>query len=104
MDLTSDFIYCRLHGSEELYASGYDERALDAWAARVAGWARGEEPPDAEKIVPDPGPKMPRRDVYLYFDNDAKVRAPRDALGLIERVSKLLKQARMGCRAVSKAK
>ncbi len=38
MDLTSDFIYCRLHGSEELYASGYDDDALDTWARRVRAW------------------------------------------------------------------
>ena len=44
MDLTSDFVYCRLHGSEELYASGYDDKALDEWAARVATWAKGGEP------------------------------------------------------------
>src|SRR4029079_2378486 len=48
MDLTSDFVYCRLHGSEELYASGYDDKSLDGWAARVAAWARGNEPADAE--------------------------------------------------------
>lgn len=41
MDVTADFVYCRLHGSEELYASGYDDHALDTWAARVAAWARG---------------------------------------------------------------
>ena len=29
MDLTSDFVYCRLHGSEELYVSGYDDASLD---------------------------------------------------------------------------
>lgn len=29
MDLTSDFAYCRLHGSEELYRSGYSDQALD---------------------------------------------------------------------------
>ena len=29
MDVTSDFVYCRLHGSEELYASGYDEASLE---------------------------------------------------------------------------
>ena len=39
MDVTADFVYCRLHGSEELYASGYDPPALDAVAARVAAWA-----------------------------------------------------------------
>ena len=29
MDVTSSFVYCRLHGSEELYASGYEAEALD---------------------------------------------------------------------------
>ncbi len=29
MDVTADFIYCRLHGSKELYASGYDDATLD---------------------------------------------------------------------------
>src|SRR5215475_140112 len=41
MDVTADFVYCRLHGSEVLYASGYSDDALDEWAARVAAWARG---------------------------------------------------------------
>ena len=41
MDLTADFIYCRLHGSEQLYVSGYDDDALDSWADRVAAWAAG---------------------------------------------------------------
>ena len=35
MDVTSDFVYCRLHGSEELYASGYDEASLEDWADRA---------------------------------------------------------------------
>src|SRR5687767_12716525 len=43
MDVTSDFIYCRLHGSEELYASGYDDAALDRWADHIAAWVRGRE-------------------------------------------------------------
>src|SRR5206468_12594833 len=51
MDITSDFIYCRLHGSEELYASGYDDEALDHWAARAASWAVGKNPVDAETIL-----------------------------------------------------
>jgi uncharacterized protein YecE (DUF72 family) len=85
MDLTSDFVYCRLHGSEELYASGYDPPALDDWARRVLAWARGHEPADAERVGPKA--RTRRRDVFLYFDNDAKVRAPQDAHGLIERVA-----------------
>ena len=89
MDLTSDFIYCRLHGSEQLYASGYDDEALDAWAKRVVAWAGGREPKDAERVIDRPGPKVLTRDVYVYFDNDAKVRAPFDAQGLMERVKKI---------------
>lgn len=88
MDLTSDFVYCRLHGSEELYASGYDDAALDAWAARLLAWAAGDEPDDAERVA-GPGRRMPR-DVFVYFDNDMKVRAPRDAQALAARVSAAL--------------
>ena len=88
MDVTTDFVYCRLHGSEELYASGYDEKALDTWATRVASWAKGGEPKDAERVN-GPGRKR-KRDVFVYFDNDKKVRAPFDALALRERVDRLL--------------
>ena len=88
MDLTAGFVYCRLHGSEELYASGYDERSLDDWAARVAAWAAGNEPADAERIGGNA--RRRRRDVFVYFDNDAKVRAPFDAKALTERVDRLL--------------
>ena len=85
MDATTDFVYCRLHGSEVLYASGYDDAALDAWAARVRAWSNGGEPADAERVA---GPALGRpRDVFVYFDNDAKVRAPQDAAGLIQRLA-----------------
>ena len=90
MDVTSDFVYCRLHGSEQLYASGYDDEALDQWAARVAAWAQGKDAPDGEHASSIPAKKRAARDVYVYFDNDAKVRAPFDAKGLIMRVDKLL--------------
>lgn len=83
MDLTADFVYCRLHGSEVLYASGYDDRALKRWAARVVAWAKGGEPKNAARVMTEPAPKRAKeskgRDVYVYFDNDAKVRAPVDA-------------------------
>ena len=92
MDVTSDFVYCRLHGSEELYASGYDDNALDEWATRVAAWATGAEPRDAQRV----GGKARRleRDVFVYFDNDMKVRAPFDAKALRERVERLLTRSR----------
>jgi uncharacterized protein YecE (DUF72 family) len=84
-DVTADFVYIRLHGSEELYASGYDDLALDRWAARITAWAAGGAPPDAKTTDPAPSPHRPR-DVYVYFDNDAKVRAPFDAQGLRARL------------------
>jgi len=93
MDVTSDFIYCRLHGSEQLYASGYDAPAIAAWSKRVAAWAQGHETPDGKRASPRPAPKRARRDVFVYFDNDAKVRAPFDAQALVEAVEKRLARA-----------
>ncbi|WP_121011218.1 DUF72 domain-containing protein [Saccharothrix australiensis] len=66
-DVTADFVYVRLHGDEELYTSGYTDRALDRWAAKIRAWSR-------------------EHDVYAYFDNDAKVMAPRDAIALATRL------------------
>ncbi|RNE66613.1 DUF72 domain-containing protein [Cryobacterium tepidiphilum] len=70
-EVTSDFVYVRLHGAEELYVSGYSEELLAQWAERIAGWTSGETCPDGLG-----------RDVYVYFDNDAKVHAPFDAIAL----------------------
>lgn len=92
MDVTADFVYVRLHGSEELYASGYEDVALDLWAARVRAWAAGRTPADREgnaRCAAEACAEVKPRDVYVYFDNDAKVRAPFDALGLRRRVDQL---------------
>jgi uncharacterized protein YecE (DUF72 family) len=87
MDLTSDFVYCRLHGSQELYASGYDDAALDDWARWVTAWASGKEPADAKRIGGKAKPM--RRDVFMYFDNSMKVKAPENARGLVGRLGRL---------------
>ncbi len=84
-DLTADFAYVRLHGDEQLYVSGYSPSALDWWAARVPLWARGEHPADARLVAPLKA-KRRRRDVYVFFDNDAKVHAPFDAQQLAARL------------------
>jgi uncharacterized protein YecE (DUF72 family) len=60
---SSDFAYARLHGAKELYVSGYSTRELESWATRIAGW-------------------QATREVFVYFDNDVKVRAPFDARNL----------------------
>jgi len=85
-DITADFVYLRLHGSQHLYASGYNDDELDWWAERIRAWRAGGEPPDAQRITRDPPPGQEGRDVYVYFDNDAKVHAPFDAMRLAERV------------------
>jgi uncharacterized protein YecE (DUF72 family) len=66
--VTADFVYVRLHGDTELYASGYTDKSLDAWADRIRGWTADD------------------LDVYAYFDNDMKVKAPRDAMALAARL------------------
>ncbi|MGB7437051.1 MAG: DUF72 domain-containing protein, partial [Candidatus Acidiferrum sp.] len=59
---------------------------LDVWAEWVKAWASGSEPA-TEKILQKNPPKAKTRDVFVYFDNDAKVRAPFDAQELIQRVT-----------------
>jgi uncharacterized protein YecE (DUF72 family) len=67
-EVTAGFCYVRLHGADELYTSGYNQEALDCWATRARAWRDGG------------------RDVHIYFDNDAKVFAPRDAIALRARL------------------
>jgi uncharacterized protein YecE (DUF72 family) len=70
-EVTADFVYVRLHGSQVLYASGYTDAELDAWASKVDAWRDSAQG---------------GRDVYVYFDNDAKVHAPFDAARLRHRL------------------
>jgi uncharacterized protein YecE (DUF72 family) len=65
---TGPIRYLRLHGDQELYASGYTDRALDEWAERCSTWASAGQ------------------DVFVYFDNDIKGFAPHDAMRLIARL------------------
>jgi uncharacterized protein YecE (DUF72 family) len=83
--VTSDFVYLRLHGAEELYSSGYDNTALDRWARKLDAWTRGDEPHDAARAGSRRAPEMPR-DAWVFFDNDAKVHAPFDAMELADRL------------------
>jgi uncharacterized protein YecE (DUF72 family) len=66
--VTSDFVYVRLHGDIKIYTSGYSDKALDSWARRIRAWHKAG------------------RDVYVYFDNDVKVKAPFDALKLMRKL------------------
>jgi uncharacterized protein YecE (DUF72 family) len=88
MDVTSDFVYCRLHGSEKLYASGYSEQALDDWARRILRWTHGAEAEDGDRASKDALPTA-ARDVFVYFDNDLKVKSPENALQLRKRIDEV---------------
>jgi uncharacterized protein YecE (DUF72 family) len=83
-DVTSDFVYARLHGDQELYVSGYGAVALDRWAARFRTWQAGGTPTDGRTLGP-PAP-VREREVFAYFDNDVKVHAPFDAMALARRL------------------
>jgi uncharacterized protein YecE (DUF72 family) len=74
-EVTADFCYVRLHGSEELYVSGYSDAELESWAGRIRGWLDGSGCADGAG-----------RDVYVYFDNTAAARAPFDAMALAGRL------------------
>ncbi len=71
-EITADFVYVRLHGSQQLFVSGYTDQELESWAKRIRDWSRRG------------------LDAYIYFDNDAKVYAPRDARNLADKVRGLL--------------
>jgi uncharacterized protein YecE (DUF72 family) len=85
-DVTADFMYIRLHGDAELYVSGYSDEALERWAKRIRAWADGAEPEDAKRISDVAAPARRSRDIYCYFDNDVKVRAPIDAQNLMRKL------------------
>jgi uncharacterized protein YecE (DUF72 family) len=97
-DVTADFVYVRLHGAEKLYVSGYGPAALRRWSERIEAWASGAEPVDAQRVGRTRARRC-RRDVYVYFDNDAKVRAPFDAIALRRELGQSMRSAFHGAGA-----
>jgi uncharacterized protein YecE (DUF72 family) len=85
-DVTADFLYLRLHGDKEIYASGYTDEALTRWASRIHAWRAGSQPADAHLISAKSRLSHRPRDVYCYFDNDVKVKAPFDAQALVAKL------------------
>lgn len=81
-DVTADFVYLRLHGAQELYASGYSAAQIGTWAERIGAWHRGRAArgmalagPAAQAPAAPPG----GRDVFCFFDNTEKLHAPENA-------------------------
>lgn len=81
-DVTADFIYARMHGQEKEYKKGYPKPTIAWWADRIVQWSKGSQPKDAKCVLPEAAPKR-TRDVFVYFDTEAKDYAPLDAQNLI---------------------
>lgn len=84
-DVTADFVYARLVCAQASVATGYSAVALDAWAKVALTLARGSVPPEFPRITKSSG-KSGGRDVFVFFINGAKERAPAAARGLLERL------------------
>lgn len=84
-DLTGDFVYARLMRSNARLRAGYTPRALDEWHSRVLAWSKGESPADLPYVGGSAAPRQPR-DVFVYFIDGAKERAPAAATALLERL------------------
>jgi uncharacterized protein YecE (DUF72 family) len=86
-DRTGGFVYARLMRASTAFKAGYAPKALDAWAERLRVWARGADPVDLPRVEQKKSAAAPRpRDVFAYFINGAKERAPAAARAMIERL------------------
>ena len=87
-DATGDFIYARLRRSVSSEPTGYPLTGIEQWAERARQWAKGSEPTDLPRVNPTPVSTMKKpRDVFIYFINGAKERAPAAAMKLLETLS-----------------
>ena len=84
-DRTAAFVYARLMRASTAYKAGYPPKALDAWADRLRSWARGGHPADLP-LTGAPEKKARPGDVFAFFINGAKERAPMAARAMIERL------------------
>jgi uncharacterized protein YecE (DUF72 family) len=64
--VTARHVYVRGHGPGGRYRDNYSQKTLRAWVRHIRNWRRQ------------------RRTVFVYFDNDQKSAAPKDAKTLIE--------------------
>ncbi|CUJ69681.1 DUF72 domain-containing protein [Achromobacter dolens] len=86
-DRTADFVYARLMRAGTAFKAGYAPKALDAWADRLRTWASGGDPADLPRVDPRQPPGVAHaRDVFAFFINGAKERAPAAARAMIERL------------------
>lgn len=85
-DPTAAFTYARLQQSQPDIATGYDDAALDRWAAVARQWSEGKAP-DGLPYAAAGGKDAAGRDVFLFFISGAKERNPAAAAALIEKLA-----------------
>ena len=71
--------------SDSKLKSGYAPKALDAWTAATQSWFQGREPENLPRLEPAKA-KFPPRDVFVFFINGAKEKAPAAAMALLQRL------------------
>jgi uncharacterized protein YecE (DUF72 family) len=69
-EATADFVYLRLHGPREMFASTYLMSELKPWARSIRSWLNKGQ------------------DVFIYFNNDFQAGAVENALALASMLSK----------------
>lgn len=87
-DMTSSFVYARLQRASEDEESGYPAENLDLWARRVRMWAEGGIPKGLEPLVGRERTSPASPDVFVYFIDGFKPKAPAAAMALIERLGR----------------
>jgi uncharacterized protein YecE (DUF72 family) len=92
-DATADFAYVRLHGEGPKYRKGYGASALREWATKIEAWRDAHKVPDAACVLPEKT-SPPKRDVFVYFSNEAKVYSPAGAKKLLQLLGLSEKPAR----------
>jgi uncharacterized protein YecE (DUF72 family) len=83
-DVTGDFVYARLMKSDEKVATGYAAAAIARWAEAARAWAAGDVPDGLPRIEAGGDPAAASRDVFVFFINGAKERAPAGAMALLD--------------------
>ncbi|MGE0172383.1 MAG: DUF72 domain-containing protein [Oligoflexales bacterium] len=86
-DVTANFVYVRLHGHGKIYEGGYPTPVLKEWTKKVRAWQEGKKWPHPQVLTKLLGEGV-KKDVFVYFDNDAKVEAPFNAKELTQLVTK----------------
>jgi uncharacterized protein YecE (DUF72 family) len=69
-EVTARHVYVRGHGPTGRYRDYYPEQTLRTWARTIRQW------------------KRQRRNVFVYFDNDQKSAAPKDARRLMKLIER----------------